>query len=145
MLPMWWPRWNYQSLNKRMQKIGTEGVQGVTRNVGKVIHWEMCKKFKFDNAKKWYMHNRTPVLENDTQTLMELWYTNGSPNLGQKTGSYNNQQKMEICKSAKLSTSLSWKNVKREISTSTLQENWNTMEYDGDTYTNYDWCSWHGN
>ena len=22
--------------------------------VGKVIHWEMCKKFKFDHTNKWY-------------------------------------------------------------------------------------------
>ena len=28
-----------------------------------------------------------------TWTPMELWYTNGSPNLGQKTSPYNNQQK----------------------------------------------------
>ena len=39
--------------------------------VGKVIHWEMCKKFKFDHANKWYMHNSAPVLENDTHKL--LW------------------------------------------------------------------------
>ena len=39
--------------------------------VGKVIHWEMCKKFKFDHANKWYMHNPAPVLENDTHKL--LW------------------------------------------------------------------------
>ena len=32
----------------------------------KVIHWEMCKKFKFDHTNKWYMHNPAPVLENDT-------------------------------------------------------------------------------
>ena len=32
--------------------------------VGKVIHWEMCKKFKFDHTNKWYMHNPAPVLEN---------------------------------------------------------------------------------
>ena len=25
--------------------------------VGKVIHWEMYKKFKFDHMNKWYMHN----------------------------------------------------------------------------------------
>ena len=25
--------------------------------VGKVIHWEMCKKFKFDHTNEWYMHN----------------------------------------------------------------------------------------
>ena len=38
--------------------------------------------------RKWY-----------TQTPVGLWYTNGSPNLGPKTKSYNNQQKkMRICK-----------------------------------------------
>ena len=39
--------------------------------MGKVIHWEMCKKFKFDHANKWYMHNPAPVLENDSHKL--LW------------------------------------------------------------------------
>ena len=39
--------------------------------VGKVIHWEMCKKFKFDHTNKWYMHNLASVLENDTHKL--LW------------------------------------------------------------------------
>ena len=39
--------------------------------VGKVIHWEMCKKFKFDHTNIWYMHNPVPVLENDTHKL--LW------------------------------------------------------------------------
>ena len=34
--------------------------------VDKVIHREMCKKFRFD---KWYMHNPPPVLENDTHKL----------------------------------------------------------------------------
>ena len=33
-----------------------------------------------------------------TQTPMGLWYTNGSPNLDQKTRPYNNQQKKKICK-----------------------------------------------
>ena len=33
-----------------------------------------------------------------TWTPMGLWYTNGSPNLGQKTRSYNNQKKKKICK-----------------------------------------------
>ena len=39
--------------------------------VGKVIHCDMCKKFKFDHTNKWYMHNSAPVLENDTRKL--LW------------------------------------------------------------------------
>ena len=25
--------------------------------VGKVIHWEVCKKLKFDHTNKWYIHN----------------------------------------------------------------------------------------
>ena len=37
--------------------------------VGKVIHWEMCRKFQFDHTNKWYMHNPAPVLENDLHKL----------------------------------------------------------------------------
>ena len=39
--------------------------------VGKVIHWEMCKKFKFDHTNKWFMLKATPVLENDEHK--HLW------------------------------------------------------------------------
>ena len=38
--------------------------------VSKVIHWDMCKEFKFDHANKWYMHNPAPVLDNDTHALL---------------------------------------------------------------------------
>ena len=40
--------------------------------LGKVIHWETCKKFKFDHTSKWYMHNPASVLENGTQTPIGL-------------------------------------------------------------------------
>ena len=30
----------------------------------------MCKKIKFDHTNKWYMHNPTPVLENNTHKLL---------------------------------------------------------------------------
>ena len=64
-----------------------------------MIYWEICKKLKFDHTNKWYMHNPTPFLENDTQTPMVLWHTDGSPNPGQKTRPYNNQKKKKrICK-----------------------------------------------
>ena len=39
--------------------------------VGKMIHWEMCKKFQFHHTNKWYIHNPAPVLENDSHKL--LW------------------------------------------------------------------------
>ena len=36
-----------------------------------MIHWKLCKKFKFDHTNKWYMYNPASVLENDTHKL--LW------------------------------------------------------------------------
>ena len=39
--------------------------------VGKVIHWELCKNFKFDHTNKWYMHNSESVPENETYKI--LW------------------------------------------------------------------------
>ena len=38
--------------------------------VGKVIHWELCKK-KFDHTNKWYMHNPESVVENEAHKV--LW------------------------------------------------------------------------
>ena len=37
-------------------------------NVGKLIHWEMCQRFKFDPTNKWYVHNQASDQENETQT-----------------------------------------------------------------------------
>ena len=39
--------------------------------VGKVIHWKLCKKLKFDHTNKWYMRNPESVLVNETHKL--LW------------------------------------------------------------------------
>ena len=52
-------------------KLAQKGYKARHNWAGKVIHWEMCKKSKFDHANKWYMHNPAPVLENDTHKL--LW------------------------------------------------------------------------
>ena len=38
--------------------------------VGKVIHWELCKKFKLDHTNKWYAHNPAFLLENETHKLL---------------------------------------------------------------------------
>ena len=63
--------------------------------MGKVIHWELCNKMKFDHTNKWYRHNSESILENETQTLLGFWDTNGSPNHGQTTRPYDNLQKKE--------------------------------------------------
>ena len=40
--------------------------------VGKVIHWELCKKFRFDHMNKWYTHNSESALGNKTHK--PRWY-----------------------------------------------------------------------
>ena len=42
--------------------------------VGKVIHWETCRKFQFDHTNKWYMHNPPPVQEKDLHKLLWDFY-----------------------------------------------------------------------
>ena len=58
--------------------------------MGKVIHWELSKKFQFDHTNKWYMHN--PGKWN-AQTPLRFWDKNGSPNLGKTTRPNDSQQK----------------------------------------------------
>ena len=43
--------------------------------VGKVIYWEMSKKFKFDHSNKWYIHNPAAVLEHSPGQLLGFVYT----------------------------------------------------------------------
>ena len=38
--------------------------------MGKVIHWELCKKFKFDHTNKRYMLNQESVQENETHKIL---------------------------------------------------------------------------
>ena len=52
--------------------------------VGKVIHWELCKRLKFDHTIKWHMHKLESVLENETQTIL-LFRNNRLSNPSQKT------------------------------------------------------------
>ena len=39
--------------------------------VGKVIHWELCKKFKFNHTNKWYRHNPECVQENEMHKVLQ--------------------------------------------------------------------------
>ena len=38
--------------------------------MGKMIHWELCKKFKFNHTIKWNMHNPEPGVENETHKIL---------------------------------------------------------------------------
>ena len=68
---MWWKRRNDQSHDKWMEQISTEEVSDLARLWGKVIHWELCKKLKFDHTNKLYMYNPESVLKNEMHKL--LW------------------------------------------------------------------------
>ena len=75
--------------------------------VGKVIHCEMCRKFQFDHTNKWYMHNRAPVLENNTHKLLWDFNIQTDPLIPARRPDLikiNNKKKREF---AKLSTLLS--------------------------------------
>ncbi|MUZ80509.1 hypothetical protein GLN52_23935 [Shigella flexneri] len=39
--------------------------------VGKVVHWELCKRLRFEHTDKWYKHKPEPVLENERHNI--LW------------------------------------------------------------------------
>ena len=62
---------------------------------------------------------------------MGLWCTDGSPNLGQKTTPYNNQQKKIICKRVNFDVSvdhrIKLKECEKKENTSTLLENWKKL------------------
>ena len=92
--------------------------------------------------RKWY-----------TQTPVGLWYINGSPNLDPKTRSYNNQRKKKEKKIIKIvdfavpaDHRIKLKECEKGDKYLDLaRELKKNMEHEGDNYTNYDWCLWHGN
>ena len=38
--------------------------------VGKVVHWELCKKLKFNYTTKWYMYKSESILVNETRKIL---------------------------------------------------------------------------
>ena len=115
--------------------------------MGKVIYWEMCKKFKFDQTNKWYMHNPAAVLENDTHKLFDILtdhlisarrpdliiiYKKKKENLQIMDFTVPADHRIKLKESKKKDTYLEFA---RELK--------KTMEREGDNYTNRDWCFWY--
>ena len=96
--------------------------------VGKLIHWEMCKKLKFDHTNKWYIHNPAPVLENNTHKLLRDFDIQTDHLISARTPNLIiiNKKKI-IFKIVDFAVSanhrIKVKNVKRRISTRTLLGN----------------------
>ena len=64
----------------------------------RVIHWESCKKFKFDHTNKCYMHNPESIVKNETQISPGFLDINRSSNLLHTTRSTDSQQKKITCR-----------------------------------------------
>ena len=45
-----------ETFNHECNKLAQKEYKARHDSVGKVIHWEMCKKFKFHHMNKWYIH-----------------------------------------------------------------------------------------
>ena len=110
--------------------------------VEKVIHWELCKKLKFDHTNKWHIHNPESIMENKTQKLLGGFLdSNGSPNLSQMTRSRDSQQqKKENLPNSRLCHSC-WpqSETERKRKEKPCKRNENTMEHESDGYTNCNW------
>ena len=87
-----------------------------------------------------YAQPRTCPRKWSTETSVGLWYTNGSPNLGPKTRSYNNQQKKKICKIVDFAVPADYRIKlkeceKRDKYLELARELKKTMEHEGYNYT----------
>ena len=120
--------------------------------VGKVIHWEMCKKCKFDHTNKWYMHNPTPVLENDMHKL--LWDFNIQTDLLIPARRLDliiiKKKKKRTCKIVDFAVPADYRVKLKECEKKDkyldlARELKKTVEHAGDNYTNRNWCVWNSN
>ena len=114
-----------------------------------MIHWELCKKFKFDHTNKWYIHNPTSILENETQKLlwdfdiqMDYRISARRPDL------IINKKKKRNCKIVDFAVPADHRIKlkeceKRDKYLDVVRELKKTVEYESDNYTNRDWCFWY--
>ena len=119
--------------------------------VGKVIHWELCKKFRFDHFNKWYMHNPAAILENETHKL--LWDFNIQTDHLIPTRRSDliiiSKKKKKTCKivdfviPADHRVKLKKSERKNEYLDLASELKKKTVENESDVYTNYNICSWY--
>ena len=110
--------------------------------VVKVIYWELCKLFKFDNTTKWYMLNPESVLENEMHKILLAFEIQtdhlistrnpdiaiaGKTTTKKKKHTQKHTKKTKPTKlwilSSLQTTELKWKKAKRKISFWALREN----------------------
>ena len=122
--------------------LGTWG--DLLKNHQLTLMW-MCKKFKFNYANKWCMHNPAPLQENDTHKLLWDLISARRPDLIIINKKKKNPQK--TCKTDDFAVPADHRIKlkeceKRDKYLDLARELKKTMEHEGDYC---DWCFWHGN
>ena len=119
--------------------------------IGKVIHWEMCKKFKFDHTNKLYMHNPASILENDTHKLPWDFDTNTDHRISaRRPGLIIINKKKRTCKIVDFAVPADHRIKLKECEKKDkyldlARELKKTVEHAADNYTNCNWCVWYSN
>ena len=128
-----------------------EGLVNMTTKhgwVGKVTHWEMCKKSKFNHTNKWYIHNPAAVLE----THKLLWefdihtdhlISTRRPDLIIINNNNNKKKKKRFCKIVDFAVLSDHRIKLKECEKKSKyldpsRELKKTMEHENDNYTNCD-------
>ena len=111
--------------------------------VGKVIHWDLCKKLKFDHTTKWYIHKPESVLENK---LHKIWDTNGSSNPSKRPDLpiFNKNENLLYsgfcCPSRQQSENQ--RRWKERLVLRPCQRTKKAVKHEGDSDTKCNWTAW---
>ena len=118
--------------------------------VGKLIPWEICKKFIFDHTNKWYMLNLESIWENETHKL--LWdfeiQTNHLISARRPHLAIINNKKERTFRIVDFAVTADHRvklkeNEKRDKYLDLTRELKKIMEHESDDDTNYKRCFWH--
>ena len=109
-----------------------------------MIHWEMCKKFKFDYPVKWYMHKPESALENEMHKVLWCFEIQIEHLLPDKRQDFNKKQMKNLpCHDftipANHRVKIKTKRIERQVPRPCLWTR-RVKEHEGDDDTNYNWC-----
>ena len=117
--------------------------------MGKVIHWELCKKLKFDHTNKWYTHNADSLLENETHKLLwDFEIQTGHLIPARWLDLVMINKKMWTFRIVDFAVSADHRVKLKECEKKDkyldfAKELEKTMEHEIDDYTNCNWCCWY--
>ena len=114
-----------------------------------MIHWDLCKKFKFDHTARWYMQKVESTSENETHNI--LWDSEIQLDhliLARRPDPVKvNKTKRDLstsgrCRPSRPLSEIKKKKRKEKQVFRPCQAPEKTMEHDDDSVTSCNWCAW---